>query len=350
MAADWLGRRANLHRGGHGGVIGIGQSGAGVEADGEVMADVASQLAQHLWRHLEPIHALVYFAPEHRAACDAIGLRGGWMAYFASRAAPLGAASPGLVTALFYNFHPRLVARSLPDAWAFAAPDAVLEARLSAIDRALRRELGSWLMSPELEQAAEQAHLAASDLPSAGRPMYAANLTLPWPNEPHLVLWHAATLLREHRGDGHNAALLTHDIDGCEAHVLQVADRVVPRSVLQPYRGFSDDEWTAATARLRQRGLLDEQAELTAAGRALRADIASRTDQLAAGPVDVLGVESTEVLLTALAPIRSQLAEGAIPFPNRMGVPPTDDDWRELVAAARDRTGDGSDGPSSELL
>ena len=40
------------------------------------------------------------------------------------------------------------------------------------------------------------------------------------PEEPVARLWHAATLQREHRGDGHNAALVAKGIGGTEAHVL----------------------------------------------------------------------------------------------------------------------------------
>ena len=99
-------------------------------------------LARAVWQFGEPIHAVIYYAPERRAATDALGLKGGWMSYFGCRAAPLGAVEAPVVAALFFNFAPRLVARSIPDAWRHASPAALLDARIEAMDPALRRVLG----------------------------------------------------------------------------------------------------------------------------------------------------------------------------------------------------------------
>ncbi|MFQ6231024.1 helix-turn-helix domain-containing protein, partial [Nocardia sp. NPDC002869] len=60
--------------------------------------------ARQAWRLLEPLHAVTYFSPEPLQALKAAGYRGFWMGYFAGRAAPLGAAGPEVVHALFYNF------------------------------------------------------------------------------------------------------------------------------------------------------------------------------------------------------------------------------------------------------
>lgn len=195
--------------------------------------------ARTAWRVLEPYHAMIYFAPEAREAYAAAGLKGYWMGYFASRAAPLGAVPASVVTATFFNFHPRMVARAIPDAWRFSSPERVLEARLHAADAALRRLLGAQIASADVAEAAELAREAATSCSIAGRPLFAAYYDLPWPIEPHLVLWHAATLLREFRGDGHVVALLAEGLDGCEAHVTQVGTGNVPREVLQPNRSWS---------------------------------------------------------------------------------------------------------------
>jgi len=180
--------------------------------------------ARRLWRALEPYHAVVYFAPEPQAACTELGTRGYWMSYFALRAAPLGAAPPELIAALFYGFAPRLVARAVPDAWRVAAPERFLAVRLEAVDAALHRLLGAeTLRSAEVAQAAGLAREAALAAPTAGRAMAAANAALPWPEPPHLVLWHAQTVLREQRGDGHVAALLTAGLDPVESLALHAA-------------------------------------------------------------------------------------------------------------------------------
>ena len=244
------------------------------------------------------------------------------MGYFASRAAALGAASPGLVTAVFFNFHPGMVARALPDAWALASPDDVLAARLRTVDVALRRLIPAHVGSAEEAEAAALAREAAEAPALAGRPLFGALRSLPWPEEPHLALWHACTLLREHRGDGHVAALTAAGVDGCEAHVTIVAAGHVPRETLQVNRKWSDDDWAAAEDRLRSRGWLDDAGALTEAGRAGRAEIEDRTDALAEEPWTALGPERTGRLLSLLAPMARAINDaGGVPVPNPVGVP-----------------------------
>ena len=160
--------------------------------------------ARPFWQCGEPVHAVIYYAPERRAATDGLGLKGGWMSYFGRRAAPLGAVGAPIVTTLFYNFHPRMVARAIPDAWAHTTPDALLDARITAMDAALRRVLGDDVVSsPSVARAAELAGAAVSGCDMAGHPLGAANQAVPEPGEPHLRLWQALTAMREHRGDGH---------------------------------------------------------------------------------------------------------------------------------------------------
>jgi hypothetical protein len=278
--------------------------------------------ARRLWPAYETYHAHIYFVPEAAEAYRELGFKGGWMGYFASRAAALGAASPGLVTAVFFNFHPAMVARALPDAWTLASPDDVLAARLRSADRALRRLLPDHVGSPAEAEAAALAREAAEAAALAGRPLFGALRSLPWPDEPHLVLWHACTLLREHRGDGHVAALSAAGLDGCEAHVTLTAAGNVPRATLQANRKWSDDEWVAAEERLTARGWLDAAGGLTDAGRAGRAEVENRTDDLAGEPWRALGPERTERLLELLTPMARAINDaGGVPVPNPVGVP-----------------------------
>ncbi|WP_370326673.1 hypothetical protein [Euzebya sp.] len=284
--------------------------------------DRGARAADALWRVLEPYHAVTYFASEHREACDALGLRGGWMAYFASRAAPLGPVAPEVVTALFHGFSPPMVARSLPDAWTHASPAAVLDARAAGVDTALRRVLGAEVEGEGVMRAADLARRLATAPALAGRPMHAANRSLPWPDAPHMVLWHAATLLREHRGDGHVAVLVGAGLDGCAAQVLQVATGRVPRSVIQPARWWTDEEWDVAVESLRGRGLVDAGGAATADGVALRDRMERQTSTLAAEPVRRVGVDVASSLVDAMGPVVDALARAdIIPYPNAMGVP-----------------------------
>lgn len=270
-----------------------------------------STSARQMWIRFETYHDVTYFTPESRAATDELGCKGGWMGYFGMRAAPLGAASAALVTSAFYNFHPAMVARQVPAAWDVAAPERFLAARLHGADGALRRLLGADLLAdPELAEAAELARSAASFAPTAGRPLAAANAALDWPDAPHLVLWQATTLLRESRGDGHVAALVAADLDPCEALVLFAASAGLPSTYLKKARGWSDDEWQLAVARLHERGLLDAAAHLTTAGAELRDTVEAATDHAADRPWAALGADRTARLSALLAPLTRTIAAG----------------------------------------
>jgi len=280
--------------------------------------------ARRLWRALEPYHAIVYFAPESQAACTGLGTRGYWMSYFALRAAPLGAAPPELVTALFYGFAPGLVARAVPDTWKVAPPERYLAVRLAAVDAALLRVLGAEaLASDAVAEAAELAREAAAAAPTAGRALGAANAALPWPDATHLVLWHAQTVLREQRGDGHVAALLTAGLDPVESGVLFAADIAMDLDWMRTRRGWTEQEWAAGARRLSDRGLLTGTGALTAAGRALRAEVERRTDALADAPGAALGDERANRLIELVAPLVATIvASDSFMRDNPMGLRP----------------------------
>jgi hypothetical protein len=264
-------------------------------------------------RAVEPLHSHMYFAPEHDERFSALGLRPGRMSYFAGRAAPMGAVGAGAVTATFYNFSPTLVAHMIPRAWTLASPEQVLAARLDVARASLTRLLGPEAAgSPEVAELAGLLQEACSVLTPEGRPLYAGHADLPWPDEPLLQVWHGATLLREHRGDGHIAALLHADLNGLEALITHTASgRGFTLPAAKATRGWSDDEWAAESAALVERGLLDE-AGLTAAGKDLRARIEAETDVLSADPWLLLGPERTaRVIELARGFARRLVAGGA---------------------------------------
>jgi hypothetical protein len=292
---------------------------------------VDSVVARRAWQLVEPLHAVTYFAPETRAATDALGLRGGWMSYFGCRAAPLGPAPAAVVTAVFHGFHPAMVARAIPDAWRAADPEQLLEARLLAVDAAYRRLLGEdggGVGGAAVRAAAELAVAAAGAASTAGRPLAAANAALSPPGEPHLALWQATTVLREHRGDGHVTALVAVGVEPCQSQVLAAAAGRAPADVLRQARRWSEPEWAEAVDGLAARGWVTAAGELTAAGRAARLEIERHTDRLALGPYAALGEPRCGELLTALHGLAGRvLAAGGVPWPNPVGVPwpPTDE-------------------------
>ncbi|MFE0103707.1 hypothetical protein [Streptomyces sp. NPDC059009] len=284
--------------------------------------EVPSGRVRQLWHLLEPLHAVLYYAPEALDEAAALGFKTGerWPSYFAWRAAPLGAASRELVTATFYSFHPDMVGAHIPAAWDLAAPEAVLAARLRAVDRTYRAVLGDHVDSPELAEAAALARTAAEAADTAGRPIAAANAAQPWPSEPHLVLWQAATILREHRGDGHVAALLAAGLDPVESLVSFAAIGAAPTEAFAG-RAWSEQDWTAGRQRLLERGLLNAEGNATEAGRALRAEVELRTDELAARPWRALGTDRVERLSELLGTYWvAVLGSGLLPAQNTLGI------------------------------
>jgi hypothetical protein len=273
------------------------------------MAAENAAMARRMWTLFESYHSSTYFTPESRAVTDELGCKGGWMGYFGMRAAPLGAASPELVRATFYNFHDSLVHRAIPDAWTVAPPARYLAARLAGVDGALRRMLGDMLFGDELAEAADLAKQAARKAQTGGRPLGAANAALPWPAEPHLALWQAATVLRESRGDGHVAALVVAGLDPCETLVVFAADTGLDPAYLRAARGWSERAWQDARQRLTERGLLAEDGTLTEAGRRLRATVERQTDEQAAVPWLAIGPDRTARFTELITPIVLAVAE-----------------------------------------
>lgn len=280
------------------------------------MTTLTLQASRRCHNTLHPLHSAFYFSSEHNQEFAAIGLEPGAMAYFAGRAAPMGPVGAGVVTATFYNFNHALVERHIPRAWELAPPPVVLAARLRITDAYLTRLLGPEVISSaQLTEAAELALHATEACEIAGRPLYAGNAGLTVPDVPHLALWHATTLLREHRGDGHQASLALAGLDGLEALVTDSATgKGFTPYFLQATRGWSAQEWADAQDRLRDRGLLDKDGELTGQGVELRREIEENTDRLGFAPYQHLGADRVERLTELVTPFtRAMLAGDALP-------------------------------------
>jgi hypothetical protein len=280
-----------------------------------------SDAARSLWTRAEALHALTYFAPEAHAAFEAAGLRGFWRGYFAGRAAPLGPVPGSVVTATFFGFRPDFVARAVPSIWSLVTPADAVAARLDGIDAALTRlGLGPDTEIPNARPAITAVARAVEGTPTGGRPLYAANVALEWPDDDRRALWHAATLLREHRGDGHVAALVAADLDPCGAHVLRIATDDLPLDSIQPYRGWTGEDWADAASHLTGRGLLDGHGRVTPAGRQLRADVEASTDRAAGDLVD--RIDDLETVIATFDALAARVgAAGDVPYPNPIGVP-----------------------------
>ncbi|AWT54198.1 SCO6745 family protein [Mycolicibacterium smegmatis] len=276
-------------------------------------------LARRFYDRLEPVHAVIYFAPESRSALEDLGYRGFWTGYFAGRSAPLGPVAPEVVAAVFYNFTLERVAKALPAVWEVAGPPTVLAVRARAAVAALRRS--GVADSPATRTAADLAAKAAANAPLDARPLFAANRALDWPDEPIAKLWHAVTLLREHRGDAHVAVLTAEGISGRECNVLHAAAGRVPAEMIKRSRDYDDEQWDLHVDALRRRGWLDGKGELTDAGRVVKQRVEDRTDTLALSALDALADAEVESLFAALTPItRLVVAAGDVPPATPMGL------------------------------
>ena len=274
-----------------------------------------------LWVRAETVHAVTYFADDSRAAANSCGMKGFWMGYFGFRAAPLGPVGADVVTEAFYNFAPRMVERAIPDAWSFATPESLVRARSRAAMAALRD------VCPPVDDIAaalvgvlRDVVTSAADDPT--RPLYRANREVARPDDPVAEMWQHCTTIREHRGDGHVTALRRARLDGCEAHVLLAAEAGVPTELLRSSRGWTEEEWTAATDRLRERGLVDADDAATDAGRDLRALVERATNAAARVLFAAAPRDAAQQIVEGLDPVAREIAaSGMIPYPNPIGVP-----------------------------
>ncbi len=267
------------------------------------------------WQAIEVIHDVVYFAPDTKQRYEAVGLKGYWMGYFASRSAALGTPAPEVVVALFHGFAPRMVHRALPDAWSMASRDDILATRYDLA----RDALTPGVVDADVERLGKELTSIWTSLDFAGKGLAAAHASVPIPDDPLGRLWHAATILREYRGDCHVALLTAAGLDGAAANALAVADgRAVPNQ--REMRGWTEDEWAGAYERLRRRDWTDELAAITESGRAARAQIEDATDRVSAASFDeeaqARAITVEDELVAAARVIQ---ASGAMPYPNPTG-------------------------------
>jgi hypothetical protein len=256
---------------------------------------------------VEPIGLIPYSADEPNEAMFALGFTNYWDTYFAGRAAPLGLVPAQVVDALFYNFAPGEVARHIPKVWRTTTPEAAIAARQLGCARALRRILGDHINSPAFARTADLLTKAATSAAFEGRPMYAALRALPIPDDAVGRLFHAAALLREHRGDGHIAALMIEGVGGLEAHVLLALDMFMAAEKFGRIHHLPAAQLIAVIDGMRGRGLIGADGWLTEPGRAVKQRVEALTDELAAKPYESLDPDELQELMGNLEPLAKLL-------------------------------------------
>lgn len=264
-------------------------------------------LARRMFELVEPIGVIPYSADEPNETMFALGFTNYWDTYFAGRAAPLGLVPAEVVDALFYNFAPGEVARHIPKVWRTTTPEAAIAARSTGCVQALRRILGEHVEDPSFARATELLIKAATSAPMEGRPMYAALRALPIPDEVVARLFHAASLLREHRGDGHTAALMVEGVGRLEAHVLLALDMGMPAEKFGRIHHLPKAQITAVIDGMRDRGLIENDGWLSERGRAVKQRVEALTDDLAATPYEILAPDELDDLMTTLEPLAALL-------------------------------------------
>ena len=272
------------------------------------------ETARKTWRTAEPIHGFIYFLPEAGEAYDALGGIGPRTGYFASRAAAMGEVPASVVVSTFYNFNPALVREAMEPAWAVASAGKWVETRLAAVDAGLRRAWDGAVDSPAIRELAGLLRTAAERACESpeGRPLFAGHAASAWPDEPHLQVWFAQTLLREFRGDGHIAALVCEGLSGLEALITHAGSGDVAAQVLASSRAWPAAEWSAATEALAARGIVNADGSLTDAGRAQRDRIEMRTDELATSPYAALGDERCDRARELARPLSRMIVDSGM--------------------------------------
>ena len=271
-------------------------------------------MARRMFELVEPIGLMPYSADEPNETMFALGFSDYWDIYFAGRAGPLGLVPAEVVDALFYNFAPGEVARHIPKVWSTTTPEAAIAARMEGCVQALRRILGAHVDGPAFARATELLLQAATSAPVEGRPMYAALRTLPCPDEVVPRMFHAATLLREHRGDGHIAALMVEGVGGLEAHVLFALSLGMRPEAFGRIHHLPAAQLAALVDGARGRGWTEQDGSISEAGRAAHRRVEDLTDDLAASPYEGLTSQELDELMGLLEPL-AELLVAAQDFP-----------------------------------
>jgi hypothetical protein len=266
-----------------------------------------NSMARRMFELVEPIGVIPYSADEPNEAMFALGFTNYWDTYFAGRAAPLGLVPAELVDALFYNFAPGEVARHIPKVWRTTTPAAAIAARQQGCATALRRILGDHIESPTFARTGELLLRAATGAPIDGRPMYAALRAIAVPDDIVARFFHAASLLREHRGDGHIVALRIDGVGGLESHVLLALDMAMPAEEFGRIHHLPAAQLSAVIEGMRDRDLIGGDGWLSESGRALKQRVEARTDDLAAPPYESLEPDELDELVAGLKPLAALL-------------------------------------------
>lgn len=233
--------------------------------------------------------ALLQFAWDHPRVVDTFaeaGLSSG-VGYFALRVAPLGPVPPIVAQALMPFFPDGLVAKMIERSRNRVSAEQLWEVGRRGLTEAADEAFGS---VPGLEELVDLFETAVAGADLDGRPLASAWSAVDW-DTPASRLFGAATVLREHRGEGHWMAVRTSGLTGDEMHVL--ARVAAGHGADGVGHGYRPEQVEAIGDRLHSRGLL-EGWEPSSQALTLLEDIEVATDRLDAPPWLHLGATGTE--------------------------------------------------------
>lgn len=276
--------------------------------------------ARRLRNALEPLAANVYFAKEAHDRYTEMGLDY-FSGYFCSRSACMGRLTGEAVTAVFGVFSPDAVIPAVTKGWTLTDPETILAARQAGATESLSRILSGadGALPDGIERATELLRQGIEATTPNGHAIHAGLRSLGWPGDPVGDLWRAADLLREYRGDAHNAAWVAGGVDAVEITLLTELWWGIPLNAYAWTRGWTDEERAAAVARLQDRGLLDGET-LTDTGRAVREAIEVATDVGDDTVLAALGDDYDELLGLLRPWAKAVVASGGYPVdPSDLG-------------------------------
>jgi hypothetical protein len=235
---------------------------------------------------IEPIATICFWSEPSYDRYAAKGLDF-LIGYVWGRGSVLGEAEGTVAAAAFGVFEPGLIASLFNTGRATCSLADIRAAKESGAVTALREVLGT----PDgLADAIAALRRGVGAADPAGRAMHAGLTALPWPDHELGRLWHACSILREHRGDGHLAACVAAGLTGLESNLLTELRVGWDPLAYTSTRGWSPDAMQAATQALTDRGLIAD-GSLTDEGNRLRDGLEQTTDRLVQPVVDAIGDE-----------------------------------------------------------
>lgn len=253
--------------------------------------DPVRRVSRRLRDLVEPIAANVYFAPEAQTAYADLGLAYP-QGYFSSRGACLGQVPGEVIAAAFGVFYPPMVKGFVDEAWAVTDAPTILAARQQGATASLERILGA---KPDgIDRATELLRRAGDAGAQPGRPLFSGLMSLGWPGDPLGDLWRAADLVREHRGDSHTCAWVSHGLTALDVLLMTELWWGLPINTYSKTRGWPAEEVHATIASLEDRGLVVDGA-FTTDGEARRAAVEATTDIGETKIVGALGDDADEL-------------------------------------------------------